>query len=209
PSSIMQLKRTCLSPAPSVRSNRDGSRSCWCAGSSRRWSDGDSQAIGRTPRNEGEALVQLWRVSCRLRRRRPVVIEHEQTNCRRQIALPTAAVDLADQLGQRLATLTGNLLHAAPEWLFQADAGFVARNHNRAFDHLRFHFCTLLAQKSSDDQYYGIPNHSSARKRPAVIDLSQKANLFEPCVSVSRIGIAASMPQCPYTLVGLSSPLPF
>jgi hypothetical protein len=35
-------------------------------------------------------------------------------------------VDLANQIGQRHAALTGNLLHAIPECLFEAHASLVA-----------------------------------------------------------------------------------
>src|ERR1700681_1872604 len=50
------------------------------------------------------------------------VVEHEQADRRRQVALLAGCVDLADQLGQRHAAYPGNLLHAAPERLFEPDA---------------------------------------------------------------------------------------
>ena len=62
----------------------------------------------------------------------PEVVEHEQADRGRQVALLTIGVDLANHLGQRHAALVGNLLHAVPERLFEADAGLVAANHDRA-----------------------------------------------------------------------------
>jgi len=63
----------------------------------------------------------------------PKIIENEQTNRGRQIALLAIAVDLADQFGQRHVAQPGDFLHAVPECLFEADAGLVTRDHDRAF----------------------------------------------------------------------------
>jgi hypothetical protein len=68
------------------------------------------------------------------------MIEHEQTYGRRQITLLTIAVDLANQFGKRLVTLARNFLHGIPEWFFQADAGLMTANHDRAFYDWRLHF---------------------------------------------------------------------
>src|ERR1700730_449101 len=62
----------------------------------------------------------------------PEVVEHEQADRRRQGARLAGRVDLADQLGQGHGALVGNLLHAIPERLFEADAGLVTRAHDRA-----------------------------------------------------------------------------
>src|SRR5215510_8773486 len=67
------------------------------------------------------------------------VVQHEQANRRRQIALLTIAVDLADQLRQRHVARARNFLHAVPECLFEADAGLVTGNDNRTFDDGRLH----------------------------------------------------------------------
>src|SRR5882724_3942912 len=69
------------------------------------------------------------------------VVEHEQADRRRQVALLAGCVDLADQLGQRHAAYPGNLLHAAPERLFEADAGLVAADNDRALHHGRLIHC--------------------------------------------------------------------
>jgi len=58
-----------------------------------------------------------------------------------------AVVDLTDQLGQRLTTRSGNLLHAIPKRLFEANAGLVPTNHYRALHYWRLHVKVLLAQK--------------------------------------------------------------
>ena len=58
------------------------------------------------------------------------VVQDEQADCRRQVALLAIGIDLADQLGQRHAALLGNLLHAAPKWLFEAHARLVAVGEN-------------------------------------------------------------------------------
>src|SRR5215475_2654385 len=60
------------------------------------------------------------------------VVEHEQADRRRQIALLAVRVNFANQLGQRHAELPGNLLHACPKRLFETDAGLVAADHDRA-----------------------------------------------------------------------------
>ena len=59
------------------------------------------------------------------------VVEHEQAERRRQIALLAVGVDPPDQLGQRHAAPLRNLLHAIPERLFEADAGLVAADNDR------------------------------------------------------------------------------
>ena len=58
------------------------------------------------------------------------VVQDEQADCRRRVALLTIGIDLANQLGQRHAALLGNLLHAAPKWLFEAHARLVAVGEN-------------------------------------------------------------------------------
>ena len=67
------------------------------------------------------------------------VVEHEQANRGRQIALPAIAVDLVDQLRQRHAAQAGNLLHAVPECLLEADAGLVPGDDDRPLDDGGFH----------------------------------------------------------------------
>src|SRR5512139_3772278 len=67
------------------------------------------------------------------------VVENEQPDCRRQVALLAAVVDFTDQLRQRHVAQTGNFFHAVPEGLFQADAGLVAGDDDRSLNDWRFH----------------------------------------------------------------------
>ena len=62
----------------------------------------------------------------------PVVSEHEQADRRRQIALLAIGVDLTDKFGKRPTSLRRNRLHAIPERRFEADAGLVATDDDRA-----------------------------------------------------------------------------
>ena len=48
-------------------------------------------------------------------------------------------IDLSDEFRQRHVANAGDLFHAVPESLFEADAGLVARDHDRPFDDRRFH----------------------------------------------------------------------
>src|SRR5216684_5160407 len=74
--------------------------------------------------------VRPWLAKCAV----PEVVEHEQPDRRGQIALLAVCVDLANQLGQRHVACAGDLFHAGPERLFEADAGLVAGNHDRSLD---------------------------------------------------------------------------
>src|SRR5450759_4176744 len=68
-----------------------------------------------------------------------IVVEHEQADRRRQIAMAAIGVDRGHQIGQRYLAAAGDFLQALPERVFQTDAGLVARDHDRAFDNRRFH----------------------------------------------------------------------
>jgi len=51
----------------------------------------------------------------------------------------TIAIDRGDQLRKGHAALTGDLLQTVPELVFEADAGLVACNDNRALRNRRLH----------------------------------------------------------------------
>src|SRR5262245_2032608 len=88
------------------------------------------------------ARVDLLRPDIRRHGRRGAraeVVEHEQPDRGGQIALLTVVVDLADQLRQRHVPQSGNLLHAVPEGLFEADAGLVSSHHDRTLNDGRLH----------------------------------------------------------------------
>src|SRR6266478_3902472 len=78
------------------------------------------------------------------------VVEHEQADRRRQIALLAGSVDLANQLGQRHAACRRNLLHAVPERRLETDARLVAADHDRPLHDGGFvHCATPTAWTSS------------------------------------------------------------
>src|SRR5258707_478052 len=58
------------------------------------------------------------------------VVEHEQADRRRQIALLAGTVDLANQLGQRHAACRRNLLPAVPERRLETERRLVAADHD-------------------------------------------------------------------------------
>ena len=72
-----------------------------------------------------------------------IIIEHEDADRRGQITAATGAVDDADQLGQALPSRLRDLFERSPERIFDADAGLVARDDDRALDHRRFHIGSL------------------------------------------------------------------
>ena len=58
----------------------------------------------------------------------------EQADGRRQVALLPAAVDFADHGGQCHLLAMRDFLQAAPERVFETDAGLVAGDDDRTFD---------------------------------------------------------------------------
>jgi hypothetical protein len=75
------------------------------------------------------------------------MLEHEQPNGRRQIAVFALLVDVADQLRQMNAALARNIPQRVPEQILQADAGLVTPNDNGPLNHPRFEMsaaCPLL-----------------------------------------------------------------
>ena len=67
------------------------------------------------------------------------LVEYEQPECRGQIAVLANAVDVRYHLRKRRTLRTRNFLHAAPELIFETDAGLVPINDDGAFDYSRFH----------------------------------------------------------------------
>ena len=63
--------------------------------------------------------------------------EHEQADSRRQIAVLALDIDVADNFRQMNIAVMPNLLEAVPEGIFETDAGPVAADHDRPFDHSR------------------------------------------------------------------------
>ena len=70
---------------------------------------------------------------------RAVVIENEQADRGRQIAVAAIGVDRGHHVRQRQLPAVRDLLQSFPERVFETDAGLVTRNDDRAFDNRRFH----------------------------------------------------------------------
>ena len=70
---------------------------------------------------------------------RPVVLKHEQTNRRREIAVVPATVDRCHQIGQGHIPGTRNLLEPLPKRIFQTDARLVSGDDDRSFNDRRLH----------------------------------------------------------------------
>ena len=66
--------------------------------------------------------------------RRPDVVEYEQADRRRQIALLARLVDLTDNHRQRCLLGLRDFLQATPEAIFKAHAGLVSINDDGTFD---------------------------------------------------------------------------
>src|ERR1700730_17642354 len=70
---------------------------------------------------------------------RPVVVEHEQPDGRRQIAVRASGIDLGDEIRPRVVAADGDFLEPSPEGVFKADAGLMTGDDDRALDDWRFH----------------------------------------------------------------------
>jgi hypothetical protein len=62
----------------------------------------------------------------------PVMVEHEQPDGRRQIAVWASGIDLGDDVRQCLVALDGDLLEPLPEGVFKANAGLMTGDNDRA-----------------------------------------------------------------------------
>src|SRR5438105_9092347 len=119
-----------------------------------------------------------------LRQLLAVVVEHEQANPRRQIAVAAVLVDRGDQLGQRHVAAARDLLQRNPERIFEADTGLVTGDHDGAFDHWRFHRSSPVSTRC----------WSSARRTLASRAASSlRSVLLRPW---SRRLVAARCPSC-------------
>src|SRR4029077_8958284 len=89
------------------------------------------------------------------------MIEHEQADRGRKIALAAGGIDSRDHFRQRRAADRRNLLQRLPKRVFKTDARLVTRNHDRTFDHR-----TLDHESSPDSRRR--PSSSRARFNSAV-----------------------------------------
>ena len=96
-------------------------------------------AVGFTRRAELTAasaspIMSRARLALDRRGLAAVVIEHEQPDRRRQIAVMAFGVDAGDQIGQGHIAIVGDVLQALPERILKTDAGLVVGDHDRSFD---------------------------------------------------------------------------
>lgn len=89
-----------------------------------------------------DIALALHRGNIRCLRAQP--IEHEQPDCRREIALLTRPVDFGDHIRQRHVLPVGDVFQAAPEGIFETDAGLVSTEYDRSLDDWRLHESILL-----------------------------------------------------------------
>src|ERR1700730_19461172 len=70
---------------------------------------------------------------------RSVMVEHEQPDGRRQIAVWASGINLGDEVRQCLVEAVGDFLERPPEGVFKADTGLMTGDNDRALDDWRFH----------------------------------------------------------------------
>ena len=80
---------------------------------------------------------------------RVVMLKYIDAHGRGEISGMTCA-DLADQVGQRHCALTGNLLYPIPKFIFQADAGLLTRDNDRALGAAQLHWLHALHAERCD-----------------------------------------------------------
>src|SRR5262249_32479871 len=75
--------------------------------------------------------------------------EDEEANGGRQVAVLPGRVDGRNDLGQGHAARPGDFLQRLPERVFEANAGLVTGNDDRALDDRGFHFSSPVARRVS------------------------------------------------------------
>jgi hypothetical protein len=69
----------------------------------------------------------------------PIVVEDEQTHCRRQVAAPPVGIDRRGEVSERYVPLVRDFFEALPKRVFQTDTRLVAANQDRSFSNGRLH----------------------------------------------------------------------
>jgi hypothetical protein len=64
----------------------------------------------------------------------PVMVEHEQPDGRRQIAVWASRINLGDEVRQCLVEAGGDFLERPPEGVFKADAGLMTGDNYRPLE---------------------------------------------------------------------------
>ena len=68
-----------------------------------------------------------------------IVVEDEQPDRRRQIAVLAFLVDRRHEIGQRYVAADRDFLKSVPESILKTDTCLVTCNHDGSFDNLAFH----------------------------------------------------------------------
>src|SRR3954463_8812640 len=67
-----------------------------------------------------------------------IMIQHEQPDGGRQIAVPTLRIDRCNEIREGHVATPGDLFQSFPESIFQTDARLVTSDDDRALDNRRF-----------------------------------------------------------------------
>ena len=68
-----------------------------------------------------------------------IMIEYKQPDARRQVAVPAMNVEIGNHARQGHLLASRDFLKAAPEFIFETDAGLVPGDNDGAFDDRRLH----------------------------------------------------------------------
>src|SRR6516164_7655870 len=82
--------------------------------------------------------------------------KYEQSNCRRQIPVLTPPIDDGDQIRQCLSAENGDFLECFPKGIFEANAGLMTSDDNRALFDERSHCPNSLSAPALSSQGCGI-----------------------------------------------------
>src|SRR5688572_19140473 len=67
------------------------------------------------------------------------MIEHEQSDRRRQVAVQAFGIDGSHQIGEGHVPIVGDILESLPERVLKTDAGLGIGDHNRSFGNRELH----------------------------------------------------------------------
>src|SRR5580692_1464169 len=99
----------------------------------------------------------------------PIVVEHEQPDRRRQIAVGASGIDLGDEVRQCLVAADGDFLEPSPEGVFKADAGLMTGDNDRALDDWRFHCPSLVSTRCRSRLRWALSLRDCVAVRSALV----------------------------------------
>ena len=79
-------------------------------------------------------LISCYGASIRQRPAVLVIIEYEQSNSRREVAVLAFGIDRGDQISQRHLAARSYILQSSPERVLKADTRLVAPDHDGALN---------------------------------------------------------------------------